>query len=276
MHLPFEIMATGQMITYDVGVLIFIDGIAQPYRVGPDGEYAYLHTFSQEDGTQVLGTTTTIADIYLTPVTGQQGDILEVYAITILQPNHVPSQGMLGFALTGGSVVSTTRLKFDATPPEETYPEKPARLLEMRATTEDCTAEDVLGWSNTDLIENQAYFFSINNLEDKDPPYVYHVRENEPLRLRFEVWGTPYVHYGLVIFVDNVPVCAADCTDIRVSVEMGQKTVIEAKLDMSGFAGESTVYAVLVPRNCRTSEIPTNASLCASRAFYLLAKEKDA
>ena len=265
MHLPFDVISTGAIATFEVGILLFVDGIAQPYRVSPDGEYAYMHTISQNDGKEVVGATTTIVDIYFVPITGEKGDMLEIYALCMLEPDHLPSQGTNGHALTSGAVSSGFRLKYNATPPKDTYPEKTVRLAEVSTSVVDCTAQDVDKWTNTDMIENMRYAFRAN----EEKMNVYGVSEDDLITLRYEVWGTPYVHYGLVFFVDNEPVYAADLADIRVSVEMGRKTIIEATLDMTGFSGESSLYAVLVPRNYRTSEIPTYTFIEASQTIFL-------
>lgn len=271
-NLPFSIKATGTISTYDIGILLFVDGVAQPYRVGPEGEYAYLHTFSQKDGALVLGQIVTTADLYFTPITGKAGDMLEIYAVAMLNPNYVPSQGSLPFANTGGAIEWEGRLRYDATPPEDAYPEKAARLLQVSTSVVDCTALDVKDWTEVDMITATRMDFTVNS----ETVYVYDVTEDTPVKLRFAVWGSPYVHYGLVFFVDNVPVYTADLSDIWVTVQMGQKTIIEATLDMTGFTGEGVVYAMLVPRNYYTSEIETRAYFTASTTIYLLAKGKDA
>ena len=270
MHLPFELKSSGLASTYDLGILLFVDGVAQPYRVGPDGEYAYMHTFSQKDG--VLGDhglKYTTADIYFTPVTGENGDMLELSALCMPNPEHMPSQGVIGFTRTFGSLVYATRMRYNATPSEDTYPEKSTRLLDVSTCVVDCTAEDVENWTDEDMITNQRTTFTANG----ESPYVYAVTKDTQITLRFAVWGSPYVHYGLIFFVDNEPMYTADLSDIWVTVEMGQKTVIEATLDMTGFSGESAVYAILVPRNYYTSEIETIAGFYG-KTIYLL--EKDA
>lgn len=271
MHLPFALKSSGLASTYDLGILLFVDGVAQPYRVGPDGEYAYMHTFSQKDG--VLGDhglKYTTADIYFTPVTGEKGDVLELYALCMPNPEHMPSQGAIGFTRTFGAVTFATRMKYNATPPEDVYPEKSTRLLDVSTSVVDCTAEDVENWTAEDMITDQRTAFTANG----ENPRVYGVTEDAQIILHYEVWGSPYVHYALIFFVDNEPVYTTDLSDIWVTVEMGQKTVIEATLDMTGFSGESAVYAILVPRNYYTSEIETNASFHQGSTIYLLAKEK--
>lgn len=272
MYLPFNIKSSGLMSTYDVGVLLFVDGVAQPYRIGPDGEYAYLHTFSQEAGSLVQGQLVTSAELYFTPVTGEAGQMLEIYAVAMPNPHWVPSQTMVPFSNTSGAIVWESRLKFSATPPTDTFPEKSPRLLGVSAWTEDCTAADVKDWSDYDMITDIRTKFTANG----ETIRLYGVREDTPITLRYEIWGSPYVHYGLVFFVDNVPVYAADLSDIWVTVQMGQKTIVEVTLDMAGFAGESFVYAMLVPLNHFTSEIETRAYFKESTTIFLLGNEKGA
>ena len=107
-------------------------------------------------------------------------------------------------------------------------------------------------------------------MPDTGHHYVYEVQEKQPVQLRFEVYGTPYVRYGLVFFVDNQPVVSRDGTPILLDVENGQKTVVEAQLDMTGFDTESVLYAVLVPQNYFSTPIRTFAFATASSPIFLL------
>lgn len=268
LHMPFAIHTTGSIGDQGIGILLFLDGRPQPYKTSENDEYQYLHTFYPRSGEEYL------ADISFIPVTGRSEDTLELYAATILDPDFHIAEGITGFVYTHGSVVSSTRLRFDATPPSCDDQISNHRLIGQTSSYMDTKFSEISGWSDMDLMEKIEAHLYVNGVNDERDCIVYGVTNEEPVHIRYEVWGSPYVHYGLIVFRDNEPVFAADEPGISVNVESGKKTVIEAQLDMTGFDGESVVYVMLVPRNYRTSEIQTKVFLNSSRTFFLVSEEK--
>lgn len=267
MKLPFKINTTGSIADNGVGILLFIDGQPQPYKTEEEPEYAYLHTFYPEPGEEC------IYNFYFTPITGKQDDDLEIYAASVLYPTYSLAEGVVGMVYTSGSVVSGFRLKYQETPPEDIYPEKQLYLSETTVSFTDTTASEIYGWSDDDLREVIDYKFYVNETDDMHRRMVYGVSADEPVSLRYEVWGSPYVNFGLVFFADNVPVVDANAEPLMINVQNGQKTVVEAKLQLEQFDGESVVYAVLVPRNSRSSEVNTSVFLTSSNPIFLVEEE---
>lgn len=267
MELPFMIRATGMVAENGVGILLFIDGQPQPYKTEEEPEYAYLHTFYPEPGEEC------IYDFCFTPVTGKQGDDLEIYAAAIIYPTYSLADGNAGMVYTSGTTASGSRLKYAQTPPADTYPEKLPWLSDTSVSFKDTTISDTAGWSDDQLQEQIAYSFQVNETSDRGGRRIYDVSVNNPLSLRYELWGSPYVHFGLVFFVDNVPVADADAGPLMLEVRNGQKTTIEATLNLEQFDGESVLYAILVPRNYRSSEVQTTAFLEYTKAVFLLEEE---
>lgn len=268
LHMPYTINATGSVADQGVGILLFLDGRPQPYKTAENDTYQYMHTFYPISGEEY------IADISFIPVTGQAGDTLELYAATILNPDFSIKEGITGFVYTAGSVVSGTRLKYDATPSSGEYELTDNRIVSLASSYVDTKFTEISGWSDMDLMEKVEAHLYVNGVDDIRDCIVYGVTAEENVTIRYEVWGSPYVHYGLVIFIDNEPVFTKEDCLISVDVQNGKKTVIEAELDMTGFDGESEVYVMLVPRNYRTSEILTQAFLNYSRTFFLISDEK--
>ncbi len=268
LHMPYTINATGSVADQGVGILLFLDGRPQPYKTAENNTYQYMHIFYPVSGEEY------IADISFIPVTGQAGDTLELYAATILNPNFSIEEGITGFVYTTGSVVSCTRLRYDVTPPSGDFELTNNRIVSLASSYVDTKFTEISGWSDMDLMEKVEAHLYVNGVDDIRDCIVYGVTAEENVTLRYEVWGSPYVHYGLVVFVDNEPVFSSEDCLIPVDVQNGKKTVIEAELDMTCFDGESVVYVMLVPRNFRTSEVLTQASLNYSRTFFLISDEK--
>ena len=261
---PLSIDVSGNIGSRGIGVLLFVDGLPQPYTAeGKD--YAYLHTFAfDQPGSRVI-------DLSFTPVTGEAGDELECYAVPVLAPNYTYTEGIdLGFVYTSAVPVTGCRIKFQETPPAEVFPKASPRLSQPEIRKEPLSHLEIGTWTEQDLQENYEFHFYANNAPDGGSPRIYQVREDQPVKLRFELFGTPYVHYGIVFFVDNQPVAPQDGAPILVDVENGQKTVVEAQLDMTGFDTESVLYAVLVPQNYFSTPTRTFATVTPSSPIFLL------
>ena len=261
---PLSIDVSGNIGSRGIGVLLFVDGLPQPYKAeGKD--YAYMHIF-QFDRPE-----SRMIDLTFTPVTGEAGDELECYAVPVLAPNYTYTEGIdLGFVYTSAVPVTGCRIKFQETPPAEVFPKASPRLSQPEIRKEPLSYSEVGTWTEQELLENLETHLFANDILDTVTPYVYEVNEAQPIQLRFEVYGTPYVHYGLVFFVDNQPVVSQDGIPIFVDVENGQKTVVEAQLDMTGFDTESVLYAVLVPQNYFSTPIRTFATVTPSSPIFLL------
>ena len=262
MHLQYQILADG-LSTTGVGILLFLDGQPQPYKTASDGTCSYIHTFYPADKERLL------EELIFTPVTGEKGDELELYMVSIQFPDYFPFDGIFAFPHTSGSTAAGTRLKFSAARPAAELPEINSRILSQNVYYEDLPYGDTAGWSDTDLMERVESNFTVNGHTAQDSNNLYGITAEAPVELNFELWGSPYVNYGLVFFVNNVPVSAAADDLLFLDVKNGQKTVVEAAVDISDFNGEGVVYGILVPRNYYTSEVLTRAFVSESRTYYL-------
>lgn len=265
MEIPFQISATGSVRQKGIGILLFIDGQPQPYRT-EDGNYAYMHVFSVPQS----GILETV--FRFVPITGNHGDELELYSLSLLDPLRALSENGQGPSITSAPS-SGFRLKYNASPVASPETEKDLRLSGVSCSFVNTTYNEVGSWTDRDLLERNESHLFVNGIPDSRSCIVYGVSADAAVTLRFELWGSPYVHYGVVFFVDNRPVFPEDGAPFFVEVRNGQKTVLEATLSMAEFDGECPVYAVLVPRNYRTSEVLTVCSIEGSRVFFLTAEE---
>ena len=267
---PIKIESTGALRKAGTGILLFVDGQPQPYRLEGESTYTYCHCFYPESENEVY-------DLFFTPITGQSGDTLEVYILSLQKPDYLPSDGVPGMMIfTKGSIGSGWRLKFEATPPEAVFPEKQIRLFDAEITTMDASYGDTAGWSEEDireLLDSRSY---VNGIPHNRKSCVYNITADTPVDLRYELWGTPYIKSSVIFYVDNEPVYTSDGLPFDMAVASGEKKILTAKLDMTGFTGESVLYIVRVPRNYRTSEIRTYGFIQGEGTWFLLAGEKPA
>ena len=264
---PIEIESTGALREAGTGILLFVDGQPQPYRLEDEDSYSYFHCFYPKRAKEIY-------NLYFTPITGSAGDTLEVYILSLQKPEYLPSDGNPGMMIyTNGSIGAGWRLKFEATPPEADFPEKQHRLYDAEITSEDTSYGDVFGWSEEDLRERLDSRSYVNDAPHNGQNRVYNITADAPVDLRYELWGTPYIESSVIFYVDNVPVFTSDGLPFDMTVASGEKKILTAKLDMTGFTGESVIYVVRVPRNYRTSEIRTYGFVKGEGTWFLLAGE---
>lgn len=260
MVLPFSMLLEGEQAAEGIGLLLFLDGQPQPYKNGPDGESAYLHTYYPEPGSEL------ITDLVFTPVAGKAGDTLEFYAMALPNPGHIIRDMDLPYSNTHGAVACGFRLKFRDDPPEQQLPAVGDQLQITSVSHEDLTDEDRMRDPDADV--NKVMY--LNGESEYVTTTFYEITPASLLDIRVEVWGASYLHYSLVFYVDNVPACPFTQELILPDQQDDRKTVVRGTLCLPDFDGESIVYAVLVPRDYYIGDIDSNGYVQWSRTFYLL------
>lgn len=224
-----------------VGALIFLDGQPQPYRTADEENYSYMHTFYPEDDVPY------VIDAYMIPVTGQAGDTLEIYTMCVAWPDYFLNDAPVAFQHTCGSTGGGMKVKFQADPPAQELPEPLYPVISCTTEFEDLESWEITDWSTEDLRHKVEWEFTINGIEAGGDLFGY--SGEEPLTLRYEIWGGTAVEYGLILYIDNQPVCVDEEQLHSVELKNGKKTIIEVQVDMSGYDGSSVVYGVLAAKN---------------------------
>lgn len=274
MHLRIHIIGTGHVTEYGIGILLFVGGKPQAYRTSENEECKYIHSFTtdsypaQENGKIVIDT-----ELIFAPVVGEVGEYVPCYIVSIGDPDYSLDTGsdMPGWKLTSSEMHIPTYLKMLADSPQTATLPVTDKLISAEITTVETTKEEIAGWSNDDMMKYTRDMIYVNGEDLRFTNMVWDVTADEESTIRFEVYGSPYIRYELVIFMDNQPISVKEEDVIKVSIESGKKTIITAKLDMSDFDGECQVYCVLVPLNKQEYRGQgIRAGLIVSRYCFLL------
>ena len=88
LHIPFKVEGLDEKIRSDFGLLVFVDGIPQPYKMlkknGEAAEEQYMHKFYLKNKEKQE------FEIVFTPVAGKKGERVGVVFATILKPDFLP------------------------------------------------------------------------------------------------------------------------------------------------------------------------------------------
>lgn len=273
LRLAFELEETGKHAKNGTGILLFLDGRPQPYKTSEDDTYRYMHVFAPEEGQT---RTDFDGELVFMPITGKNGESLELNAINISFPDFSYQKDQnTGFKFTFGAVGDSSIIQFEADAESQNTQALPVRsgLSNVQIFQEDVKLEDIFDWSEMDLEEKIEDHFWVNGMIDTGPENVYGVTSESEIHLRYEVYGTPYVDFGLTLFVENQPLAVDESCMIPISIERGKKTVVEATLTLPDFDGEAPIYAILSPKNSLLNEHFNIAGIDASRTFILIAGE---
>lgn len=240
-----------------VAVFLYVDGQAQPFHTEAEPEDAYLHRIYPRNNQD------TFTELYFTPLTGEAGEVKEICVISITNPDYFITDGMVPFALE--PFCSIIRMKYEATPPACALPAVQERVLSWttvcveRQSTQSYVGE--IGWS----FRIAGRYNTRGTLRG--------ISAEEPLTMRFELWGDPSASFGLIFYVDHQPVSVAPENIMLVQPVEGQRLIIEAQIDLSDFDGSSVVYAMLIPRNYRSNTLGISCEPSNSGIFYLMGEE---
>lgn len=251
LHAQIDLQTSG-MKEIGTGVFLFLDGRPQPYRLADSDEYAYMHTFNQEDGVRM------IHDIYLMPVTGQAGDVLEMQVVCVTWPDYFLDQGRTVAQHTAGTTGSSVLVVMETAPEAQALPPVSDKLVSFSVEHQDLRASEIEGWTAEKMRNEYEFHYALDGVGDGGT--LYNFQSSDSVEFQYEIWGNTAGSFGFVLFVDNQPVSVAAEDMILFTNENGKKTVITMQLDLSDFDGSSVVYGVLLGRNFLTGGIGNGAS----------------
>ncbi len=241
MQIDYEITVIGALANDGIGLLLILDGIPQPYRTADQEEYTYLHTFyppSESGGTINF-------EMFFTPVTGKAGDNLTLQTIRMFDPDYDPAVAYKG--LTSASYGSHCQFLMTADPPETEMPAVTERIAELSLEIQDLSSTNIAGWSAGKLQKNYSFNYSVKASAFSD--MYFGVTDDTALQVHMEVFSPSVVQWALLLYIDFEPVSVQPENIIQFSTPSGQKAIIDITLDMTGYRENSSIFAVLLPRN---------------------------
>lgn len=256
MRVPYAFTYSGgELSRYGVALMIFLDGQMQPFWTNEDDTLQYVHIIYPE---ACMKDTTVVLDLIFTPVTGQNGDTMDLSIFCKQLADWEWGDENVG--MNGYTSSITTRMKYANTPPEAELPETENRIKDWSCSYTDATLAEYESWkedswnklSTCMRIDGEGYGHHADQ-SGQSYRYLYDVTAGTPMELTLDLVNTSGVEYGVVIFVDNEPISTNFDDLIYVDKVPSQRAIISATVDMSDFDGQSKVYAVIVPRNYLTT-----------------------
>lgn len=240
----------------NVGFLIYVDGIAQPYKVNEtDSPYEYMHILDLEEDDKDTPFT-----FIFTPVTGKKGDTVNVTISSVYNPSFMPD--MKETSSYGGyhdTLVTTPRsLVFnkDVDPLDHSNLSTNVDLSDVRLLTEPVTDELMERLSATQLrsIDSETLeteVFNEVNIENKqDVEDTFQINDSGKLPVTFKIFGRPGVTYKHTFYLNHKALSNEEGEiSFETALTKGDVSVIEVELDLDKLDDFNTFFVVSTPVN---------------------------
>ncbi|SDZ68336.1 hypothetical protein SAMN05421736_1346 [Evansella caseinilytica] len=248
----YSVSASGK--AKNVGFLVYVDGIAQPYKLNTtDSPYEYMHILDLEEDDK-----DTPFMFVFTPVTGKKGDTVNVTITSVYNASFIPD--MEETTSYGGyheTLETTRQLVFnkDADPLDNAALPAIDGLSDVRLSTEPVTEElmERLGGivMTVDLETLEKNVFTVVDIENKqDLEQNFQVNDSGTLPVTFKILGHPGVRFQTTFYLNHQALTTKD-GDISFETELtkGDVYVLDVELDLEKLDDFNTFYAVSVPVN---------------------------
>lgn len=244
MHIPFKVKGMDKKVISDFGLMVFVDGIAQPYKIqkknGAIGEEKYMQKFS------LKYEETEFFDIVFTPVTGKKGSKVGVVMATILKPDFMPEnkeKANYG-AYHSLNAILPQEIQFECEPliQKEPIGFKESKLEEIPQTIKDKSKFI----QNTDSIDSLDEGVNIDLISMEGDTKLFNAK-NKKVKLKLVLYGGIEAAYRTTIFVNHIPVKVMGADYIETKTKKGKMTTVEFELDTSNYNELNTIYSITVP-----------------------------
>ena len=265
MHLRLQIRVS-ELDDKDFGIHLYVDGQPQAYHTEASSASSYMHSFRSCNGKEQQ------AELIFTPVTGRSGEMLEISFVLIAYPDYFPDEAWDGTTMIDwNSMGLTVRMFYQTDSPCISPLDVPDRLKALSMVYTDLTSAEAKLFSGGTYQKEVEYTFHVN--QKKDFGNLFSVKPGDNLEFEFELKGSHLADFGLVLYLDHLPISVKPEELIFLGTENGQKVTIRAQIDISDFDGKEVLYAVLVPRNLRRDDLGGSCLVTVLGPWYLFGSD---
>lgn len=239
LDIPFKLMGTKEGAPQEVGLLLFVDGIAQPYSVafddGTELADAYMQTFQLEQDVE------NIFHLIFQPVTGKAGDTLSVQAVTILTPGYLPEgeeNPNYGY-YHSANITIPLQIAFEKDAPAEGQ-KKASENYEIVDIPKSITDNDKFFGIESSRDANTN--LSVVSAEDENSPVL--CSKDGTVTFKVRLYGGPEANQNITVYVNHEPVQVDGADYFAVRTQKDKMVEATVTLSASAFGENNTIYAI--------------------------------
>ena len=236
LEIPFTICGAEAGTNTEIGVLLFVDGVAQPYKAvyadGAELSEAYMQTYHLEYEQQEN------FRMVFQPVTGKAGETVSVMAVTILKPSFVAegeNNPRYGF-YHGESATIPRHISFavDAPPQAAAVPTADYNITELPKDVVDTMA----AWGSLEDLDTTA----VLSLVTEDGNVIR--SDGKTAKVTLRLYGGPEATFHITLFINHQPVRINNSDYLSVNTQKNKMAEATFQLDTAGLDKLNTIYAI--------------------------------
>lgn len=243
LEVPYYVNASGK--GKELGLLLFVDGIPQPFRIGEEAP-AYLCRIPPiEDNKEERIT------LRFTPLNGAKGDVLNICVTSLTRPDFKPD---LSTASSYGFYHQTLplmrKIRFEANAPHSSAAHTVEALEAASVTATPLTQRYLDGVDNglrgegVEKLDNPLIVELLLNGEDTKLLDSVPVRADKTLGITYRLMGTPGARYKTTFYLDHQPLGSSGITTFETDLTRESVMTVEAELNLSKVSLPGTFYAI--------------------------------
>jgi len=251
----------------NIGFLIFIDGLPQPYKINEEESYKFLHKLDLKEDNENI-------PIYFkfAPITGKKGDTLNISITSVYNPAFIPDMketSNYGSYHSTLEVVSSLAFREDPNTTVFLDIEKSQCLNNVSLYNEPLTNE-ILDKELIDLTRLDNSVFTHVYIEDKENTENIQINDDGSLRVKFKIFGHPKVRYRNTFYINHKPISSKEGSTFETELKEGNMSIVDVNIDVTNLENFSTFYVVSVPIN--TSDFPDDVIILKKIPSILIYK----
>ena len=264
-EVALDCMATGAGTGRQGGVMLFLDGMPQPFRTDTQEELAYLHSFTIPEDNDTI-----YFQVRFTPVTGKAGDTsclsLCYMNNPLFQPDMVETKSYAGYHQLNGMLPD---FEIKADPPPAQLPPAVEILDHVTVTnelrTEPLSDAEMAAEADAETAATKVSTRVWYEGTQADSYDTLDVTGKDTVHVTYRLFGGPAGGtYRVMFFADHQLTSDGKDQVWTVTVGRNEQVTVEADVRVDQLEGNTTFYPLMAP----TDEMEAGAEKEHSVLFY--------
>lgn len=248
-HLDYHVTAEGN--AKNVGFLLFVDGVAQPYSLDPASNHSDMTVLNLENNGQQEEFT-----FHFTPTKGNKGETLTLNVLSVYNPDFKPDMiDTSNYGMFHSILLATYEISFEE---DVNKTSSNNSVLDITTSEQEITVDflktklsnGLLDVSMEMLDQNVYSLIYFNGKEILSGNLDISETSDNQIEVQYLLCGVSGSEYTTTFYADHVAVSES----VDTVLEKGKVSVIDLSIDKTLLESATTFYAISIPTNAQDFE----------------------